>query len=350
MSSNARNNSTEKLSDFGRRLKEVFGNISNQSIAEKLSVSKPALTAYVQGRIPPPDKLIEIAKLTKCNLNWLLTGEGTKENTPQIERPQGIILQGTKGGIGTSVSAVLIAANLALRGYGVLIAADEFNTCSHLLLANHITDSDEARTSSDELYIRTGHKNLDFFIPGYWRYEYPRELTNKFIFDYEEINKRYQFVIFDVQKTLEPFNYPHYNLANTSIIEPILRNAQVLMPYHPCDSVISNLKWTLRKVELQKKIYPAADFMGTFITHRWGKAKRKQARFIEDMDELRGVDGAKLFKTEIEYQNGLSELRCKEFEKKLFSRKTGFFQNYSLLVDEMLEKLNAGSYKARSQK
>ena len=340
MSSKSTSKSTEKVADFGKRLKEIFKNASNVSIAEKLSLSKPALTAYMQGRIPPPDKLIEISKLTNCNLNWLLTGEGAKRFTRQIERPQGIIIQGTKGGIGTSFSAVLIAANLALRGYGVLIAADELHTCSHLLLANHKTESDEDKILSGELYIPTRNKNLDFFMPSYWKYNYPEELTNKFNFDHEEMNKRYQFVIFDVQRMEDPFNYPYYSLTKTSIIEPILRNAQVLLSYQPCDSFIKAVKSTLRYIEMQKRIYPDADLLGTFIINRWKPLRKEKSDFIEAVNELKEVTGSKLFKTAIEHNERLTHIHSEDFEKKLFSRKTKAFQNYSLLVDEILQKLN----------
>ena len=338
MSSKTLSNSTDKISDFGRRLKESFDNSTNQSIAEKLGVSKPALTAYMQGRIPPPDKLIEIAKLTKCNLNWLLTGIGTKKNNPQIERPQGLIIQGNKGGIGTSTSAVMISANLALRGYGVLIAADVLHTCAHLLLSNQVLKSDKMCDRRDEQYISTRNKNLDFFIPSYWKREYPEEITKSFSFDYSEINKRYQFIIFDVQRTEDPFTYPHYSLMKTSYLEPILKNAQVLMAYQPFLSFTEQVESTLEYAKMQQMIYPDADFLGAFIINRWKVSNQEKADFIESVDELKGIIGAKLFNTQIEFYNELNA-NYKELEKKIFSRKTRVFENYTILVNEILAKL-----------
>jgi transcriptional regulator with XRE-family HTH domain len=346
MSSKTINNSSKKISSFGKRLKETFDNTSNQSIAEKLGVSKPALTAYMQGRIPPPDKLIEIAKLTQCNLNWLLTGEGTKNNTPQIERPQGIIIQGSKGGIGTSFSAVMIASNLALRGYGVLIADDVLHTCSRLILANKFSKSEGIRQKDkidsflDELYIPTRHQNLDFFIPSFWKKrDYPEEIIKRFNFDFSEINKRYQFVIFDVQKMENPFSYPHYSFIETFSLEPILRNAQVLATYQPLVSFADTVESILRYVEEQKKIYPDADFLGAFLINRWKPLKKERVDFKEAVNELKEVVGSKLFNTEVEYHKELI-VKYEEVEKKIFSRKTKIFQNFSQLTDEILYKLD----------
>lgn len=65
-------------SAFGQRLKSLFDNAVNAEIAAKLGVSEAAVGTYVRGRIPDGRKLIEIAKLTNCNLHWLLTGEGPR--------------------------------------------------------------------------------------------------------------------------------------------------------------------------------------------------------------------------------------------------------------------------------
>lgn len=65
-------------SAFGSRLREAFGNASNTQIAERLSVSKATITNYMAGKIPPPETLIEISKMTEFSIDWLLTGDGTK--------------------------------------------------------------------------------------------------------------------------------------------------------------------------------------------------------------------------------------------------------------------------------
>jgi transcriptional regulator with XRE-family HTH domain len=345
MSSKKVKNLSDKHSDFGQRLKEVFNNSSNQAIAEKLGVSSPAITAYMQSRMPPSDKLIEIAKLTECNLNWLLTGKGNKFNTPKIERPQGIVVQGTKGGIGTSTSAVMIASTLALKGFGVLIADDVLNTCSHILLANHPKKEEDSSSSDnfsryEENYISARHKNLDFFIPSFWdEPKCSKELIKKFDLDYAEINKKYQFVIFDVQRMANPFEYPHHSSVVTFSLEPILRNAQILLNFQPLISFVEQVESSLYYIERQKTIYPDANLLGAFITHSWQSYKKEDEMFIEAIAELREAVGSKLFDTEIRYYKELKSKYYKDVENSLYSRKTRVFHNFSQLVDEMLDKL-----------
>jgi transcriptional regulator with XRE-family HTH domain len=66
------------MSTFGERLKAAFYNASNAEIARQMGLSEPAVNNYMGGRIPGADKLIQIASLTKCNLHWLITGEGSR--------------------------------------------------------------------------------------------------------------------------------------------------------------------------------------------------------------------------------------------------------------------------------
>lgn len=63
------------ISAFGKRLRQAFNGAGNKEIADKLSLSKSALTNYMQGRIPPPETLLEIKRFTNCSLDWLLTGQ-----------------------------------------------------------------------------------------------------------------------------------------------------------------------------------------------------------------------------------------------------------------------------------
>ena len=66
------------LDTFGGRLREAFGGLTNAQIAQKLHVSKSAITNYIQGRIPPPETLEAISRLTNCSLHWLITGAGAQ--------------------------------------------------------------------------------------------------------------------------------------------------------------------------------------------------------------------------------------------------------------------------------
>jgi repressor LexA len=63
---------------FGLRFREAFGGISNKEIAERLGVSKSAVTNYIEGRIPSAEMLTKISDLTSCSIHWLITGEGFK--------------------------------------------------------------------------------------------------------------------------------------------------------------------------------------------------------------------------------------------------------------------------------
>jgi len=370
MSSKALKNSSNKISDFGRRLKEAFSNDSNQSIAEKLGVTKSALTAYMQGRIPPADKLIEIVRLTGCNLNWLLTGELSKKLANEIKRPQGIILQGSKGGIGNTTSATLIASVLALKGYGVLLVDDVIG-CSNFLLDSmyesaperekqeyvaptdflldkasrfripeSATRGNKRKATEDNYYISTKNKNLDLFIPKGWKYfDFPEDKFQPFNFDYLEMSKRYRFVIFDIQKYENAFYYPHNYLIENFPLEPILRNAKVLVPFDPLQSYIEAVETTVTFVERERKIYPEAGFLGLFLIGRIGSAKFEKNRYKVQLEDLENLFGDKILRTKINYYSNLTIFQG-DYQKLVFSRKTNIYSNYSELVDEILEKLN----------
>jgi cellulose biosynthesis protein BcsQ len=346
MSSKSENRASNKISDFGRRLKVAFNRDSNQSIAEKLGVGKSALTAYMQGRIPAADKLIEIAKITGCNLNWLLTGEGRKNNLSYVERPQGIILQGSKGGIGTSVCAVLIAINLALRGYGVLLAEDALQTCSSLLFPerdwsdSYLTElSKTTDYYQNDYYVPTSHENLDFFVPKSTpQFNLPKDEIKLLDFDHSKMSKKYQFVIFDVQRMENPFYYPHKPYLENFYLEPILRSAKVIVPYEVMQSQLDNVRRTARYVSQQQLIYPAAEFSGIFLVEQDLTYKSHQRLYKKKFEILKEAFPEKIFNNKIDYHLQLRE-PLKNFQKIMFSPKTEIHANFSALVDELLEKI-----------
>lgn len=76
--------------EFGKRFKQAFGDAKNYLIARKLGSSDSAVKNYVDGRVPPAEMLLRIRELTYCNLDWLLTGEGSQfvggERVFNIER------------------------------------------------------------------------------------------------------------------------------------------------------------------------------------------------------------------------------------------------------------------------
>ncbi len=52
---------------------------TQKDLADYLSISQPAVSLYLQGRMPPADILLQIAKLGETTVEWLLTGTDTKE-------------------------------------------------------------------------------------------------------------------------------------------------------------------------------------------------------------------------------------------------------------------------------
>lgn len=344
--------SIEKSSDFGKRLKEIFDNSSNQSIAEKLNVGNSALTAYIQGRIPPPEKLIEIFKITNCNLNWLLTGEGSKVYLPQVQRPQGIILQGSKGGIGASTSAVFISINLALRGYKVLLANDVLNECFNLLFSqkevflsttNKLFEKKETESINNfdhDYYISTKQKNLDLFIPRTMRNsDFSGKKLKIFDLESTKISKQYDFVIFDIQRSENPFYYPHTIQLENFYLEPILRNAKVIIPYDILQSHLDSVKRTIEYVEKQKNSYPDADFSGIFLVQTEPIYKSLKPFYEKKLIELKTEVRSKLFRTKVEFSSQLKGF-VHDIQKIMFSRKTKVFFNFTNLIDEVLCKVN----------
>ena len=51
--------------------------INQNQLATYLQVTQPAVSKYLQGRIPPPNVLLRLADLAGTSIEWLLTG---KEN------------------------------------------------------------------------------------------------------------------------------------------------------------------------------------------------------------------------------------------------------------------------------
>jgi len=343
MSSKTQSKSVEKT-DFGIRLKEAFKNISNQAIADKIGVGKSTLTAYMQGRIPPPNKLLEIEKETQCNLTWLLTGKGSPRAQNSTRRPQGIILQGSKGGIGTSTCAVFIAANLALRGHGVLLADDTSNSCLNLLFSlkgevKYIPLGFDEPWEND-YYISTNVKNFDLFVPRIInQFEISKEMMKPFKFDSLQMSEKYDFVIFDIQKAGDPFYYPNLFQQRNFPLEPILRQAKVITPYNILESHRDSIRSTIKYVEKQKSIYPEADFSGMFFTKHKPIHKSQHHDYAINLTSLENEFSSKIFQSQIEFNPQLSK-STKEIQKIIFSRKTKIYDDFSKLVDELLIRIN----------
>ncbi|CAN5354891.1 hypothetical protein BH10ACI2_BH10ACI2_00260 [soil metagenome] len=65
--------------DFASRLRDAFDLAPNATIARRLSTSDATVKKYLDGeRLPIPEMLLEITRVTGINLHWLLTGEGAR--------------------------------------------------------------------------------------------------------------------------------------------------------------------------------------------------------------------------------------------------------------------------------
>jgi len=353
-----------KDSDFGARLRAAFGDVPNKVISQKLNVGKSTVTSYMQGKIPTSDKLVDIITLTGCDLNWLLTGVGVQD----VRRPQGIILQGSKGGIGTSTAAVMIALSLARKGYGVLLVDDILHTCSFILFPKHrwTTDSDfddedepVIEISADpprnefipilsDFYLPTINPKLDFFIPRPWigTVHENKKGIRYFDFNTAEFNKKYQFVIFDSQRGNDPFYYPNGYVApfhqigplEHYTLEPILRNAAVIVPFDLLQSDFDNVEQSREHVNRQKNIYPRASLSGIFIVEQAKMHKRLQFIYDRNLRRLREGFGPLILDSQIPYQTELSRFPdgVRELLKGKKTKATSLFAD---LTDEILEKL-----------
>ena len=58
------------------RIREIMQKkgLTQKDLAEVLEISQPAVSLYLQGRMPPADVLYKLARLGNTSIEWLLTG------------------------------------------------------------------------------------------------------------------------------------------------------------------------------------------------------------------------------------------------------------------------------------
>ena len=61
-------------------------NLNQQQLADQLGITQPAISKYLQGRIPPADVLYNLAKMSQVTMEWILTGSEIKRNG-QVAEP-----------------------------------------------------------------------------------------------------------------------------------------------------------------------------------------------------------------------------------------------------------------------
>jgi transcriptional regulator with XRE-family HTH domain len=78
-----------KKSSISNRIRDVMkqSGLTQQNLASILQVSQPAISLYLQGRIPPADILHKIARIGGTTVEWLLTGTVQTQRTQVQEKP-----------------------------------------------------------------------------------------------------------------------------------------------------------------------------------------------------------------------------------------------------------------------
>jgi transcriptional regulator with XRE-family HTH domain len=56
-------------------------NCSQKEFARRLQITQPAVSKYLNGRIPPANVLLKLAKITNTSIEWILTGQ--HESSPK---------------------------------------------------------------------------------------------------------------------------------------------------------------------------------------------------------------------------------------------------------------------------
>lgn len=63
--------------EISKRINKIMFDLGmNQNqLAKMLNISQPAVSKYLKGRIPPPDILLQLSRLSGNSIEWLLTGK-----------------------------------------------------------------------------------------------------------------------------------------------------------------------------------------------------------------------------------------------------------------------------------
>ena len=62
--------------DISKRINKIMFDleINQNQLAKILNVTQPAISKYLKGRVPPPNVLLQLSKLSGMSIEWILTG------------------------------------------------------------------------------------------------------------------------------------------------------------------------------------------------------------------------------------------------------------------------------------
>lgn len=70
----------------GLRIREIMkqAGLTQKELADYLNISQPAVSLYLQGRVPPAAVLLKLAQLGNSSIEWILTGR-RKPAVPEMK-------------------------------------------------------------------------------------------------------------------------------------------------------------------------------------------------------------------------------------------------------------------------
>ncbi len=324
---------TDKL-NFGQRLREAFKGASQTEIARQLGVSNSAVTNYVEGRVPPAEKLIKIADLTGYSIHWLITGDGPKRVYEQKSRCQTIMLANVMSGVAKSASATLLALEFAKRGYRTLLIDTAKGHCAEILFGLSISGLGFWRTNSSNKPKRKIQQGRMFFETELSKLHLCESNDDKksllaahgvktFNIDVESIKREYDFVVMDTN--VVPF------AQSDMFTYSLITVAHVLIPTRADTHGVSAVKETLELFNEAHLYLPDIRLLGAFLTifYPSGKTASIVAR------ELHRVLPEKTLETKINVAEDLAGLGSYS-QSEIVRKKSPGFAKYSQLADEVL--------------
>lgn len=325
------------MRNFGKRLKRAFANRSNSEIAKLLKVSDSTITNYINGRVPSAGKLIEVSRLTNCNLHWLLTGQGnTHLETNEIGKIKTIAVISEKGGAGSTTTAIFLSIVLAEKGYRVLYigenVSDGIITFSQQYFEGIVPQERSLIEPKFDYFFHSQLSGLDIFIRRDQPfYSYLKDHLITFQKNGKMIASEYEFIIIDAGTT-EKFDKL---LQTNNLLELFsLNESNVILSYELNNSNEMIIEIVTDYIEIAKQNGSDIQFIGTFINKYLIKNKKSNQ---EKIDEIKSISKAKLLNTIIrsnysEFGNFILNPMIKEMNT------YKIYDDYSNLINEIFEK------------